>query len=134
MASTAGRLFEARTNPLLESGFWNYLREDITFSLFEQCPLKIDLETVQPILEYRSDHDYLNAITLILGRIINATFREIIESQWIDSFNALRGWFEGCPKRLQPFSRHQEATRPDLSFPETWFLQPCHGKFLHNDL
>ncbi|TLS30620.1 hypothetical protein PpBr36_03828 [Pyricularia pennisetigena] len=60
------------------AGFWNYLREDITFSLFQRCPLKVGLEQVELFVwrgdDVDGDHGYLNAVTLILGRIINECF------------------------------------------------------------
>ncbi|KXJ94714.1 hypothetical protein Micbo1qcDRAFT_202540 [Microdochium bolleyi] len=70
--------FEQRhltTGRLLIQGFWNYLREDITFSLFGECPLKIDLaSTYIPPSATGSDHDHLNNISTILGNIINGIF------------------------------------------------------------
>ncbi|KAM0236062.1 hypothetical protein ACHAPO_005286 [Fusarium lateritium] len=56
---------------LLGAGFWNYLREDITFSLFENCPLKMNLDNTPLIIHHESDQDYLNSITLILAAILH---------------------------------------------------------------
>ncbi|KAJ4319568.1 hypothetical protein N0V84_006298 [Fusarium piperis] len=64
------------------AGFWNFLREDITFSLFEKCPLKMDLAATPLPVNHGSAH-YLNSITLILGKIINTTFgRDLTGSEW----------------------------------------------------
>ncbi|KAM0425160.1 hypothetical protein ACHAPT_009721 [Fusarium lateritium] len=68
------------------AGFWNYLREDITFSLFEKCPLKMDLTATPLLVNHRSAQDYLNSITLILGKIINTTFgRDVTSSEWVSA-------------------------------------------------
>ncbi|KAI9155618.1 Kanamycin B dioxygenase [Paramyrothecium foliicola] len=48
MAATPSMLSETAGEGLLEVGFWNYLREDITFSLHEVCPLKIRLDSALP--------------------------------------------------------------------------------------
>lgn len=113
---------------LLASGFWNYLREDITFSLFENCPLKMDLTSIPPVSKYDSDQDYLNSITLILGKIINAAFRHSLAVQeWDTAFEMVRQWSSACPKRLGPFSKRPGGPGTDEGFPQMWFLQPCHG-------
>ncbi|KAK2475442.1 hypothetical protein H9L39_13035 [Fusarium oxysporum f. sp. albedinis] len=89
---------------LLGAGFWNYLREDITFSLFEECPLKMNLESTPLMIQHTSDQDYLNSITLILGKIINMSFKQDTDGR--------------------------EITTSHL-FPAIWFLQPCHAAILH---
>ena len=114
---------------LVTTGFWNYLREDITFSLFTLCPLKMDLDPVPPLTEFKSDQSYLNAISLILGRIVNATFgsQAIPETKWIDLFNQVQAWRASLPRRLEPYSRALEPSSTPLRLPSIWTLQDCHG-------
>ncbi|KPM45002.1 hypothetical protein AK830_g1518 [Neonectria ditissima] len=117
---------------LLASGFWNYLREDITFSLFEKCPLKMDLAAISPVSQYDADHDYLNSITLVLGNIINATFRDWLSVQeWDAAFDLVQQWASTRPKRLGPFSKRPAGSGMDQGFPQVWFLQPCHAAAMH---
>ncbi|KAJ4257537.1 hypothetical protein NW762_008661 [Fusarium torreyae] len=78
---------------LLGAGFWNYLREDITFSLFQECPLKMNLEDTPLINHHHSDQDYLNSITLILGKIINMSFcNDAEEMRWNLVIDSLKSW------------------------------------------
>ena len=66
LASRHSYVADASGNGLLAAGFWNYLREDITFSLFETCPLKMDLNRmVAPNFALGESH--LHSVSLILG-------------------------------------------------------------------
>ncbi|KAH7241109.1 uncharacterized protein BKA55DRAFT_517960 [Fusarium redolens] len=95
---------------LLGAGFWNYLREDITFSLFEECPLKMNLESTPLIIQHSSDQDYLNSITLILGKIINMSFKQDTDGlQWDYVKEDLKCWRNSCPRHTKPYSRLQAA-------------------------
>ncbi|KEY73647.1 hypothetical protein S7711_07695 [Stachybotrys chartarum IBT 7711] len=128
MASVPGLFATVTRTPLLEAGFWNYLREDITFSLFERCPLKMGLETSQPLLDLHSDQGHLNAITLVLGRIINDCFRDEADNlTWSNSFDSLCEWHQQLPAHMLPYSRQNSST----PFPTIWLLQPCHASALH---
>lgn len=116
---------------LLESGFWNYLREDITFSLFERCPLKMDLQAESMRLDppCRRDEDYLNPITILLGRIINDAFSERPNSERLMSYSEeLGAWFQKLPERLMPYAMGSKTSNADLGLPTFWCLRPCHGK------
>lgn len=111
---------------LFGAGFWNYLREDITFSLFEKCPLKMNLGSTPLITRHESDEDYLNSITLILGKSINITYNQDADMpRWEHIAGSLKEWRSACPGHMEPFSR--ESTSSHL-FPLVWFLQPCHGE------
>ncbi|KAF4944424.1 hypothetical protein FGADI_12705 [Fusarium gaditjirri] len=95
---------------LLGAGFWNYLREDITFSLFEECPLKMSLERTPLAIQHSSDQDYLNSITLILGKIINMSFKQDTDGrQWDYVKEDLKSWRKSCPRHMKPYSRLQAA-------------------------
>ncbi|KAI8623265.1 hypothetical protein F5Y19DRAFT_459098 [Xylariaceae sp. FL1651] len=120
------------SNGLLASGFWNYLREDITFSLFGSCPLKIDLDPVPPLIQLQSDQDHLNSISLILGRIINVTVggtTNIPKVVWKMLLDYVDAWYLNLHKQFQPFSR---ATVPLLSkLPSVHMLSSCHAAARH---
>ncbi|KAF7538201.1 hypothetical protein G7054_g3196 [Neopestalotiopsis clavispora] len=74
LASHPG-LIENRTSDVLhQAGFWNYLREDITFSLFEGCPLKMNLSLPFTSLVIAATRSPLDSISLLLGQIINAVY------------------------------------------------------------
>lgn len=114
---------------LLGAGFWNYLREDITFSLFEECPLKMNLESTPLMIQHTSDQDYLNSITLILGKIINMSFKQDTDGrQWDYIKDDLKSWRNSCPRHMKPYSRLQGENTTSHLFPAIWFLQPCHGE------
>ncbi|KAI0909076.1 hypothetical protein F4823DRAFT_625116 [Ustulina deusta] len=117
---------------LLHSGFWNYLREDITFSLFGNCPLKIDLDYTTKLHNVSSDQDQLNAISLVLGRIINAIIGSTVEKagdSWEIMLSYVKDWLSELPTHFQPFSR---ATLPSLSrLPTIHMLKACHAASRH---
>lgn len=117
---------------LLAAGFWNYLREDITFSLFERCPLKLDLKWTPPLDGHYSDQDYLNSISLILARIINEGFdHRMTPAEWESSFSLVHTWTSELPSRFRAFSRGDGVPGKLQSLPSVWFLQPCHGTERH---
>lgn len=129
MASLHGVLSGNLQAGLLGAGFWNYLREDITFSLFEECPLKMNLESTPLVGHHESDQDYLNSITLILGKIINMTFgHDSDEVQLGSAIESLKAWRSTCPDHMKPFSRLQSEASTSHLFPAVWFLQPYHGQ------
>ncbi|UKZ81394.1 hypothetical protein TrVFT333_009166 [Trichoderma virens FT-333] len=77
---------------LLAAGFWNYLREDITFSLFEGCPLKMDV-TGSAAPRLTNSHDQLHSISLILGQIINKAFSyQISAIEWQQFAGMVHAW------------------------------------------
>ncbi len=125
---------------LFAAGFWNYLREDITFSLFRRCPLKIDLDLlISPFSSVLSpsdnmpseDEDYLNAISLILGRIINAAFVPssggksdslgMMDDTWAALLDMVKSWRNGLPRQscTCPGGTPAAASR--------WPGPPCRG-------
>ncbi|KAL0783075.1 hypothetical protein CaCOL14_000981 [Colletotrichum acutatum] len=123
---------------LRAAGFWNYLREDITFSLFRRCPLKINLAQVTPTLPMtgqRTDQDCLNAITLILGRIINtcvAGSDPVAGDSWSNLSHLLFEWRESLPSRFEPFSTVERGL--GLALPSIWLLRDHHAAALHYQL
>ncbi|OHE92520.1 hypothetical protein CORC01_12169 [Colletotrichum orchidophilum] len=115
---------------LRAAGFWNYLREDITFSLFRRCPLKINLAQVPvalPTTGQGTDQDRLNVATLILGRIINACFvasESVTGDSWSCLLQMLREWRGTIPTRFEPFSTLDRGL--GLALPSIWLLRDYH--------
>lgn len=103
---------------LLASGFWNYLREDITYSLFQECPLKIQIEQV--FVQAVADDEFANSITLLLGRTVNAFFGQ----EPIDMLPEIDEWRSRF--RKEPFSRIEGG-----AFPATKWLKDCQVAALH---
>ncbi|KAI0018268.1 hypothetical protein F4780DRAFT_752044 [Xylariomycetidae sp. FL0641] len=132
--------FACQQQPILDSpldrlrclGFWNYLREDITFSLFRRCPLKMDLSTIHDVNPPTSDHDHLNAISLVLGRVVNAAIQENTEmsdGSWETLIAQVKVWSSRLPRHFEPFSR---ALVPGLtSLPSIRVLRHCHAAAWH---
>lgn len=110
------------------AGFWNYLREDITYSLFTEVNLKMDLNKTSVAIELSSDQAYLNSISLVLGKIINVTFGTTIhQDDWETLIASLQEWSTTLPERFRAFSK----VPPGFSgktIPSIWMVQDCHGK------
>ncbi|KAJ2903069.1 uncharacterized protein MKZ38_010490 [Zalerion maritima] len=139
MASRRTLLFSHDSGPtrdLLAAGFWNYLREDITFSLFENCPLKIDLDPIPPMREHTTDQDYLNSVSLILGRIINAAFGSdgVSGRKTSQISQMLEEWLMARPTSLNPYSVHEGDAASGNPLQKMWFLQDCHAATVHYQL
>ncbi|KAI0861364.1 hypothetical protein F4860DRAFT_168836 [Xylaria cubensis] len=132
LASQLQDFLDQPVGGILHSGFWNYLRKDITFSLFGNCPLKMNLDPIPKLCNVSSDQDYLNAISLVLGRIINAmtaTTAEKIRDSWETMLYYVEEWLSELPAHFKPFSR---AAHPSLSgLPTVYMLKACHAASRH---
>ncbi|KAI0112016.1 hypothetical protein GGR51DRAFT_53097 [Nemania sp. FL0031] len=133
LASQFQNYLDGPSRGLLHSGFWNYLREDITFSLFGNCPLKIDLDPIPKLCNISSDQDHLNAISLVLGRIINAMIgstTESAEDTWELMWSYVKDRLSDLPAHFEPFSRASNLT--SLSrLPALHMLKACHAASRH---
>lgn len=134
LASQFQNLPDRSSGGLLHSGFWNYLREDITFSLFRNCALKINLDSVPGLDNVSSDQDHLNSISLVLGRIINAMIgstSEMVGNTWELMWSYVKDWLSTLPAHFEPFSR---AALPSLSrLPTVHMLKSCQGNISTNN-
>lgn len=113
------------TSGLSTAGFWNYLREDITFSLYEQCGLKISLDGITAP-SHTTEESYVNSITLILGQILNTIYANEVgmnEQEWNRLLENAMSWHASLPSSFQPFS-HEPSLR---TLPRAWYLRDCHG-------
>jgi hypothetical protein len=103
---------------LLTSGFWNYLREDISYSLFSDCPLKVSMDQVC-LLEAHDD-EFANHMTLLLARTVNVFYGKD-EDDVLPEIHAWRRRFT-----RQPFSRTQGKV-----FPVVKMLKDCQVAAIH---
>lgn len=78
---------------LLPAGFWNYLREDITYSLIYKCPLKVDFEVYSDQPE--TDEEHANHMTLLLAKIINSYYKT--RSHLPKLHAIVEQWKQKCP-------------------------------------
>ena len=103
---------------MLRAGLWNYLREDITYSLINEYPLKIHVGAVD-LTPYRDD-DYGNQMTLLLARIVNAAF--------LDNYVVVEGLREAVVRwhSSLPFQSYYECDE-GWAFPKIRMIQDCHG-------
>ncbi|KAH6685418.1 hypothetical protein F5X68DRAFT_241600 [Plectosphaerella plurivora] len=117
-------------HPLLAAGFWNYLREDITHSLLEQEPLKMDLTNMPLPTEYPTDQTWLNKVSLILGQTLNHFMSGTLDGHdWNRMQANLSDWHRDLPAHFSPFSKSDPA--PGEAFPRVWMLRDCHGAARH---
>ncbi|EGR46150.1 uncharacterized protein TRIREDRAFT_30166, partial [Trichoderma reesei QM6a] len=131
LASCEASITGSPPDSLLAARFWNYLREDITFSLFEGCPLKMDVtESAAPSLADDGHDKQLHSVSLILGQIINKAFRSQISAvDWQKLVDMVHTWLGELPTHVQPFSRGRSVTLSTVGeLPSFWFLQDFHGQ------
>lgn len=117
----------ARDMPSLRrAGFFNYLREDITFSLMNTCKLKIDLNDVSIPDQEMSDEDTLNIATIHLGNTINLMFQpDPSQRDAKRALDCLETWTPSLPAHFWPYHETLIDDAPS-TFPTIRMLQNCH--------
>ncbi|KAI9657051.1 MAG: hypothetical protein M1821_003217 [Bathelium mastoideum] len=123
---------------LVQAGFWNYIREDITVALEFRRPLhmKIGTRVPTPRAMTRTLYDYANTITYILAKIIDFcwgnTRSEETPSDWHFLNEELTTFRTQLPS---DFSSYSSAPKPGtLPFRSIWMLRPYHvaaNQYLH---
>lgn len=114
------------TPNLWKAGFFNYLREDITFSLMNCRVLKIDLNNMAVPESALDDEDQLNFAALYLAEAINLGFSHApskrMQSGLSDRFEK---WQHSLPERFSPF--YDSTGDESYSvFPIIRLLRGCH--------
>jgi hypothetical protein len=112
------------SRPLLRAGFFNYLREDITYSLINRQPLKMDLSVIGMNYVATTDEEQLNAITLLLARICNVCFAQQIAPDLSDLADALKVWYDTLPGAFMPYSGRPGSLGPIMD--EVYMLGDCY--------
>jgi hypothetical protein len=120
---------------LLQSGTWNYLREEITMALELRRAVRIGTGFEFVPGTDMADDMWANYISHILARIINFCFdgkSSMNLEQQIDTWQALHSevveWRSSRPSSFDPFST---ASKPGNAFPSIWLLRPWHGNSDH---
>lgn len=117
---------DLQTSSLYRAGFFNFLREDITFALVNQCPLKIDSEKLKGTYTPLTDEDQLNVVTLILGQAINASFGDDRPTLRMEVAHQLGQWKQKLPSHFQP-THDSYIEKMVLSiFPLMYMLHDSH--------
>lgn len=127
-ALAAAQPLNLAESSMARAGFFNYLREDITYSLIHRLPLKLDLRDVdEDSYVVTNDEDQLNVASILLGKVINSTWGAGSASKeaWHTLEIRLRVWHRSLPAQFESFSetvRWQGST----SFTNMWMLNDCH--------
>lgn len=115
------------TSNLWKAGFFNYLREDITFSLMNRRTLKIDLANMQIPDKAVDDEDQLNIAALYLAEAINFRFDpEAIPSAGKILLDRFDGWRISLPEQFKPFYDSSGGVITPGVFPTIRLLRDCH--------
>ncbi|KAJ5403910.1 hypothetical protein N7509_003781 [Penicillium cosmopolitanum] len=108
------------------AAFWNYLREDITVALIERRKLMIELSEEHVPKNPSTDDEYANAVTILLGQVINQCFGEeaspperllLLESN-------LQTWKDSLPHSFTPILNRTLVKKGEKAFP---FMGTLHG-------
>lgn len=128
-------LADAQTVPsfgvpsLRRAGFFNYLREDITYGLMQRCPLKIENTKLCEVYRPMTDEDQLNCVTLVLAEVLNCCFeRESpLEAEHADrllqKLNALK---ESWAADFEPYHDSRETDADGALFGHIHMLADSH--------
>ena len=111
---------------LWRAGFFNYLREDITFSLINRCPLKIDLSSIAIPDVAVDDEDQLNVAALYLASAINLVFDGDGSGTYtISKTQGFWRWRASLPTQFTPYI--EEPSGEVLhTLPSIRMLRDCH--------
>jgi hypothetical protein len=118
---------------ILQTGAWNYLREEITVALIQRRAVRMG----QIFDIYRQNGCRFvfpsDQISYLLAKTINFCFESICERdtlqerrlQWQSLRADVNRWQKSLPLGFAPFSLAVKANNP---FRSIWMLQPYHGK------
>jgi hypothetical protein len=118
---------------ILQTGAWNYLREEITVALIRRRAVRMG-QIFDSYLQIDCKHvSPCNSISYLLAKIVNFGFEDSSEQQtlwerrtlWRSLRTDLDKWEADLPHDFAPFSH---AIRAENPFPSIWLLQPYHGK------
>ena len=124
-ALAVNRSHSLREISLARAGFFNFMREDITFSLINRCPLKLDMMDIA-VADARCDEDQLNVATLYLAKAINHAFEtENTPDSAPSSHEGYDGWQGSLPARFAPYFETQFSQHHNI-FPTIRMLRSCH--------
>lgn len=125
-ALSEGSRIEFQLPSLLRAGFFNYLREDITYALINRCTLKIDPSRLRQAYEPATDEDQLNVFTLLLGRTINAAFgRDRTLEDLVVLREELSRLLSSLPSHFRPYC--DTTSNVPNTYPSIYVLHDTHA-------
>lgn len=87
----------------------------------------MDLLDTFLLTEFHHDHTWLNAVSLILGRILNSFMTGTLHTAyWRRMLGDLVSWQSTLPAHFAPFARTEPP--PGENFSRVWMLRDCHGQ------
>lgn len=124
-ALAINRSHNLREISLARAGFFNFMREDITFSLINRCLLKLDIKDID-VPEASSDEDQLNVATLYLAKVINHVFKTgNTPDSAPSSYEGFDRWQSSLPAPFTPYFE-TPFSQPHNIFPTIRMLRGCH--------
>ncbi len=123
---------DMRHSSLMRAGFYNYLREDITYSLINRCLLKLDRRSITspqlPSLGAADDEEQLNIASVFLAQVINEVFDPERDKRMLPS-KEFRNWRSSLPEQFAPYhTTHGDVD--GIEFPTVRLLRDCHVSVL----
>lgn len=114
------------TPSLWKAGFFNYLREDITFSLMNRRTLKIDLTEMRVPSTALDDEDQLNIAALYLAEAINMILNlDGSHEMQVALCQRFQQWYKALPDQFNPFFDSSGDDNTSV-FPTVRLLRDCH--------
>ncbi|TKA27069.1 hypothetical protein B0A50_05260 [Salinomyces thailandicus] len=115
---------------LARAGFFNYLREDITFSLITRQPLKLDSDSIASHYVAVTDEDQLNVVALHLARTVNVAFGGGLSVDGARAMDEqLESYYSALPEQFRPYCEADDLG--GSLFPSIWMLADCHASVAH---
>ena len=126
----AARSIDLERWGLVQAGFWNYVREDITVALELRRPMRmqIDVRAALPGGMTGLPHDHANIVTYILAKVIGFCWGNERHEENFNDWHFLEEELTHFRTQLPPsFSPYSLAPKPgNGSFPSLWMLRPYH--------
>lgn len=116
---------------LTAAGYWNFLREDITYSLIHGCKLKVQVERSSVPVDQICQDQLANAVTLVLARTVNWYFTASnAKDEHENARSALQADLEGWREAFQakPFV---DRIDPQTMFPRVAMIEDSQAAALH---
>ena len=128
----------AVTGGLTEAAFWNFMIQDIQFSLAYQRPLKMNIRPFSDCLEKAWESEQVlteriwthQAIWLLAETIQCCYTRPNDEGYSRPDVlrTKIKEWDVSKPESFEPLYFAEPETDSSMPFPKIWFSQPWHGK------
>jgi hypothetical protein len=119
---------------LSEAAFWVGLRQEIYSAVMKHKSIQLNLEhcIVDRSVEPASDYAWANRAVVHCADVLNCCFGELGVSNvnWRDLMEYNTQWEKAKPSSLTPIYYRDPDRGKREAFPEIWYSQACHSKFL----